>query len=102
VDRGAACYGQACGGPDVPDRPAPRGVADQAGLTGVVAECLARDDAVYSWIANSGAEPFRDAEAETDFRGLWSALPEGQKQELGALFARMLMKLFRVWSGVEG
>lgn len=101
MDRGAACYRQACGGPDVPDRPAPRSLADQEGLTGVVAECIARDGAVSPRIENSGEEPFRDAEAEPDFAALWGALSEAQKQELGALFSRMVMKLFRVLSGVE-
>jgi hypothetical protein len=33
---------------------------------------------------------------------LWFLLPEHEKQELGALFSRMVMKLFRVVSIEEG
>ncbi|MFQ5668171.1 MAG: hypothetical protein ACE5I7_17285 [Candidatus Binatia bacterium] len=98
---GTATLGSACGGGRVLDGPAARDVPDQETFPGDVADWLAEDGAVSS--PSEGAAEARPipSQAEASFVEVWFLLPEGQKQELGAMFSQMVMKRFQVLSGTE-
>jgi len=95
MDGGAVPYGSTRGGTDLLDRPAAECLSHQEDFPGIAAGWAAEDGGVSAWSEASG-------EREANLVELWSLLPEHQKQELGALFSGMVMKLFHVLSNEEG
>ena len=95
MDGGAVPYGSSCGGTGLLDRPGPGGISLQEDPSAVAGGRLAEDGGVSAW-------PETPAETQAHLVELWFLLPEHEKQKLGALFSRMVMKLFRVLSIEEG
>jgi hypothetical protein len=95
MDGGAVPYRSACGCADLPDRPAAGCLSGQEDLPRIALGWVAGADGVSSW-------PQAPAPSETNLVELWLLLPEHEKQELGAVFSRMVMKLFRAVSNDKG
>ncbi len=95
MDGGTVPYRSACGGADLLHRPAAGCLSGQENLPRITLRWVAEDDGVSSW-------PQAPAPSETNLVELWLLLPEHEKQELGAVFSRMLMKLFRAVSNDKG
>lgn len=95
MDGGAVPYRSACGCTDLLDRPAAGCLSGQKDLPRVTLGWVAEDGGVSSWSE-------APAPSETRLVDLWFLLPEHEKQELGAVFSRMVMKLFRAVSNNEG
>jgi hypothetical protein len=94
MDGGAVPYGAACGGAGLLDRPGTGRISLQEDISAAVGGWPAEDDGV-------SAGP-QTSESQANLVEMWFQLPEPEKQELGALFSRMVMKLFRVVSIEEG
>ncbi len=93
MDCGTVPYGPACGCADRADGLGTGCISCEEDLSAIAAGRLADDGGLSAWPEASTAE--------ANLIELWFLLPEQEKQELGVLFSRMVVKLFRVLSNEE-
>lgn len=94
MDGGAVPYGSTCGCAPLLDRPSADCLSHQEDFPGIATGRTAEDGGVSAWSEASGT-------TEANLVELWPLLPEHEKQELGALFSGMVLRLFRVLSTEE-